>query len=767
MRKNTFLTLFCPLFIFGSVVAQKHAIIPQPVEITYGEGEFTIDENTGFSFDKKNADLSKVADFFNDQLTHISGMNLLDNSAKTKHIEFAIIKNETLGEEGYRLFASPEKIMISANGKAGIIYGMQSILQTLPAIRTNAKLSVPAMEITDYPRFPYRGMHLDVARHFFGPEMVKEYIDLMATYKLNNFHWHLIDDQGWRIEIDKYPLLTEIGAWRVNHNDQIWGNRPQAKPGEKATYGGYYTKEQIREIIDYAAERNVNVIPEIELPAHVASALAAYPQLSCTLKPQLPMTGGDYSNISSGYCAGNDSVFVFLENVLSEVIDLFPSEYIHIGGDELDKSFWEKCPRCQQRMKDETLHDVDELQSYFIKRIEKFVSGKGRKIIGWDEILEGGLPPSATVMSWRGEAGGIQAAKMQHDVIMTPGSPLYFDNYQAGPEGEPEAIGGMNTLRKVYEYNPIPKELTKDEAKYVLGAQANLWTEYITTNKHVEYMILPRMLALSEAVWGSAKQKNWEDFNNRLPYHFERFDQQGLNYSPGNFNVIIDPVSAGGKLTIKLSTEVLNGQVYYTLDGSIPNKNSILYENPIPITASSTIKAVTAKGQKVLSLTPTEQSFCVHQAIGRNVKYKYPISSAYGADGPNSLTDGVRGKMAVGKFWHGMYAKDLIATVDLTKLTDIESISLGCLQHYRDWIFMPASVLFEVSTDGIAYTKLQTVASAVQPTDQNSTIHNFTASFAKQKVRFIRVTAQNTVCPAGHPGEGKAAWIFADELIID
>jgi hexosaminidase len=324
-------------------------------------------------------------------------------------------------------------------------------------------------------------MHLDVSRHFFSPEVIKEYIDLMATYKMNVFHWHLVDDGGWRIEIKKYPLLTQVGGWRVDKTNLPWGQRPQAQPGEQATYGGFYTQEQIKEIIAYAAAKNITIVPEIEMPGHVASAIAAYPALSCKQVPQLPLTGGNYNNISSNYCAGNDSVYLFLQNVLAEVIDLFPSAYIHIGGDEVDKDPWKKCARCQAKIKANGLKNEEELQSYFIKEIEKFVIAKKRKIIGWDEILEGGLAPSAAVMSWRGEAGGVEAAKMHHEVIMSPGNPCYFDNYQAGPEGEPLAIGGMNTLKSVYDYEPIPKDLNADEAKYVLGAQGNLWTEFITT----------------------------------------------------------------------------------------------------------------------------------------------------------------------------------------------------------------------------------------------------------------------------------------------
>ncbi|MGN6163975.1 MAG: beta-N-acetylhexosaminidase, partial [Flavisolibacter sp.] len=495
------LTAFLPLLL----CAQQANIIPQPVSLQLNEGSFLIDNNAALKFNAANKDLEAAADFFVSYVKKVSGRSLPLNVRKSKTIEFKLVKTNDIGEEGYLLTVSPASVVITANTKEGIIYGMQTLFQTLPAVRTNAPLQISAMQVKDYPRFKWRGMHLDVCRHFFSPDLVKEYIDLMAAYKMNTFHWHLTDDQGWRIEIKKYPKLTQVGAWRVDETNKVWGQRPQAKEGEAATYGGYYTQEQIKDIIRYAAQRNITIVPEIEMPGHSAAAIASYPYLSCTQQPQLPMTGGNYTNISSNYCAGNDSVFLFLQNVLTEVINLFPSTYIHVGGDEVDKTSWKNCPKCQARIKAERLKNEEELQSYFIKRIEKFLISKHRKMIGWDEILEGGLAPEATVMSWRGEAGGIAAAKMNHDVVMTPGNPVYFDHYQGDPATEPLAIGGFNTLKKVYDYEPVPKELNEQEAKYVLGAQANLWTEYITTAEHVEYMVLPRMLALAEVVW-SPKQ---------------------------------------------------------------------------------------------------------------------------------------------------------------------------------------------------------------------------------------------------------------------
>lgn len=659
-------------------------------------------------------------------------------------------------------------VVIKANSYGGIFYGLESVLQTLPQVRTNAALKVPCMQVNDYPRFKWRGMHLDVSRHFFSAEMVKEYIDLMATYKMNTFHWHLVDDQGWRIEIKKYPKLTETGAWRVDQTDKIWGARPQAQPGEVPTYGGYYTQEQVKEIVAYAKARNVTIVPEIEMPGHVASAIASYPQLSCTQLPQLPMTGGNYTNMSSNYCAGNDEVFGFLQDVLTEVIALFPSTYIHIGGDEVDKGPWKQCSKCQARMKKEGLKNEEELQSYFVKRIEKFIVSKKRKMIGWDEILEGGLAPEATVMSWRGESGGIQAAKMNHDVVMTPGTPCYFDHYQAGPEGEPLAIGGFNTLKKVYDYEPIPKELNAEEAKYVLGAQANLWTEFISTTEQVEYMVLPRMLALAETVWSPAASKNWTSFNERLKIQFRAFDQKGLHYSPGNFTVDIKPSSENGKLKVNLVTEIPTASIYYTTDGSVPTASGNKYQGPISIETSQTIKAVSVQNGKVMNLVPAEQSFVMHKAIGSNVQYAIPFSKYYPADGPNSLTDGVRGKNAAGKYWHGFSQDNLIATVDLGTEKMISQVALGCLQNYKDWIFLPKSVKFEISVDGKTFVEVGNLVNDIPPTVTASTIKNFTVKFSATNARYIRVTAVTLeACPKGHPGEGKPAWTFADEIVVE
>jgi hexosaminidase len=753
----------------GFVKAQQAiSIIPQPVSLTAEPGNFMIDKNTSIIFNTKENDLRHAATFFNAFVKNVSGEVLPLNVKKQKTIVLEIKKTEKIGNEGYLLNVSPNSIKIMANTKVGIVYGMQSLFQTLPQIRTNAALEVPCMKIMDYPRFKWRGMHLDVSRHFFSPELVKEYIDLMATYKFNTFHWHLTDDQGWRIEIKKYPKLTSVGAWRADRTGLTWEECQPTQPGEPTTYGGYYTQQQIRDIVAYAKERNITIVPEIEMPGHSEAAIAAYPWLSTTQQPQTTLTGGVYPpDIQTVFDVSNDSVFTFLEDVLTEVMQLFPSKYIHVGGDEVDKTPWKNSARCQALMKKLGYTSEDQLQSYFIERIEKFLIAHHRKLIGWDEILEGGLAPEATVMSWRGEDGGIKAAKMKHDVVMTPGTPLYFDHYQAGPAGEPPAIGGFNSLKMVYDYNPIPKELDSNDAKYVLGAQANLWTEFIPTVQQVEYMVLPRMLALSEAVWSPQANKNYVDFYHRLQNQFKMFGEKGFTYCPGNFTVAIKPTSQDGKLFVTLSSEIPGAAIYYTTDGSDPNTGSNKYENPLSIGSSVTLKAVIVQDGRVMGVKPAEQKFSMHKAIGKNVTYTYPVSKYYMAEGPNTLTNGVLGTADVSKYWHGFYTKDLIATIDMGTETDVQKISIECLQHYKDWIFLPQSVTYAVSNDGKNFTDLGTVKNTISPDEKGFIIKDFTLNFSTQKARYIRVTAKNLgLGPKGHPGEGKPVWLFADEIMV-
>jgi hexosaminidase len=764
-NKSILLLLF---FVSGLMKGQQLLpIIPKPVEIKMGTGFFVFDKNTAIQYNHSEKELKATAAFFSLCIKNISGFTLNSNTKSTQKIEFVIEKG--IQEEGYKLKVSPHLIVIKSSSYKGIFYGMQSVLQLLPEVRTNAALAVPVMEVNDYPRFKWRGMMLDVSRHFFGTEVIKEYLDLMASYKMNVFHWHLVDGAGWRIEIKKYPKLTQQAAWRVDDLNKPWDWAAVAFNSDrsKSTYGGYYTQEQLKEIVAYAKARNITVVPEIEMPGHSEAAMAAYPELSCNTKNNFGQSG-DFlaSKMEGNYCAGNDKSFLFIQDVLTEVMAIFPSTYIHIGGDEVDKTSWKNCVKCQARMKSENLKDENELQSYFIRRIEKFLVSKNRKMIGWDEILEGGLAPEATVMSWRGETGGIEAAKMKHDVIMTPNSPCYFDHYQARPEGEPLAIGGFNTVKKVYDYEPIPKELNKEQEQYVMGGQGNVWTEYIATTEHLEYMILPRMAALAEVLWSPKDTKNWNDFKERLQYHFRGYDQKGLHYSPGNFTVSIKPSFQNGQLVVALATEDLQGEIHYTTDGSEPNLQSRIYEQPIEINCSLELKAATVVNGQIRGMQAAKQNFVMHEAIGNPVLYTNPVSEYYLADGPNSLTDGVRGTNANGKYWHGFSGKDMVATVDFGQAKTIKSISLGCLQNYNDWIFLPQSVKFEASTNGTEYTEIKTVNNAVDANLKNIK-YDFVATFTPQTVRYIRVTAKNTLCPLGHSGEGKPAWLFVDELIAE
>lgn len=509
--KYNILTLLL-LFSVISVAQQTLNLIPKPQNIEHYSGSFVLNSKTVIQADKNSFEAKYLQQIIEQQL----GLNLeITTSSKAKS---KIIEEKKSFKEWYNLSISKNEVVIKATEDHGIFYAIQTLIQLLP-LEKSLEIKIPCLSITDQPKFQWRGMHLDVSRHFFPKDFIKKYIDYLTMYKMNTFHWHLTDDQGWRIEIKKYPKLTEVGAWR---NGSMIGHYTD-QTFDDIRYGGFYTQEEIKEIVAYAKERHITIVPEIEMPGHALAALASYPEFSCTGGPfEVGKTWGVLEDV---FCP-KDETFTFLENVLSEVMELFPSEYIHIGGDESPKIRWKSCPHCQKRIKEEHLKDEHELQSYFIQRIEKFVNSKGRKIIGWDEILEGGLAPNAAVMSWRGTEGGIAAAKQKHFVVMSPGSHCYFDHYQGEPKNEPIAFGGYTNVEKVYSFNPIPKELSAEESKYILGAQANLWTEYINTPEQVEYMIFPRIAALSEVLWGTSDPNNYKEFEKRLIQHFEMYEKK-------------------------------------------------------------------------------------------------------------------------------------------------------------------------------------------------------------------------------------------------
>jgi len=513
------------LFFTNVIWAQEIAIIPKPAEYLIKQGVFELTPDCKLQIDESNADVVRIAGFFNDYLQEVYGLKMGENSTG-KSVSFKIISLLKLGKEGYLLKVTPKTIVITASEPNGLFYGMQSLKQLLPVEANSKSLSVQCVEIKDQPRFAWRGNMLDVGRHFFPVSFIKDYLDILAMYKINTFHWHLTEDQGWRIEIKKYPLLTEISHWR---DETVVGHARESKVMDGIGYGGFYTQDQCREIVKYAAERYITVVPEIEMPGHSSAALAAYPNLGCTGGPyKVQGTWGVHKDV---YCAGKEETFTFLQNVLDEVLDIFPSEFIHIGGDECPKDAWKECDACQNRIKEEGLENEHELQSWFITRMDKYLSSKGRRLIGWDEILEGGLAPEATVMSWRGIKGGIEAAKQHHDVVMTPTTHMYIDYYQSqDKENEPLAIGGFLNVEKVYSYDPIPEELTADEAKYILGLQTNLWTEYVATTKKAEYFLLPRLQAEAEVAWTPKELKDFSDFEKRLNTDYQRLEKLNINF---------------------------------------------------------------------------------------------------------------------------------------------------------------------------------------------------------------------------------------------
>lgn len=522
-------------------------IIPKPMNLELNQGHFELDSNVGLLY---NEDFQVSGEFLKNYIERDTLIKL-KSEKNIRNISF--IKDFNVEQEGYYIQITPNDILIGASMDIGAFYAIQTLRQLLPVGFENKTFQEPkavikCLTILDEPRFSYRGMHLDVCRHMFSVEFIKKYIDALAMLKMNTFHWHLTDDQGWRIEIKQYPKLQEIASYR---SGTIVGHHPGTE-NDNEKHGGFYTQEEIKEVVDYASEKYVTVIPEIEMPGHASAAIAAYPFLSCfpekpteipneimSKESQLQQENGRIKLVQETwgvfddiFCAGKDSTFTFLENVLDEVAVLFPSKYIHIGGDEAPKKHWEQCQNCQKRMKDMELKNEHELQSYFITRIEKYLNNKGKEIIGWDEILEGGLAPNATVMSWRGEEGAVEAAKQHHKVILTPNNYCYFDHYQSeDTDNEPLAIGGFTPLDEVYGYDPIPEGLNLEEAKYVLGAQGNVWTEYILTSKDVEYMVFPRILAMSEVDWTFLENKDYQDFEKRVKVFFQRLDALGINYA--------------------------------------------------------------------------------------------------------------------------------------------------------------------------------------------------------------------------------------------
>lgn len=754
-------------------------IIPQPASITAGKGSFTLGPSTVIVYHTANAEVQRSVLALATALRSGTGLPLTVVDAArmpTKdYIFFNYLREEGLGREGYRLEVRKDRVLLEANNDPGFFYGVQTVLQLLPPeiFAQNApgtkNWSMPCVTITDSPRYTWRGQMLDVSRHFFPKEYVKRFIDIIAMHKMNTFHWHLTDDQGWRVEIKKYPQLTAVSAWRVDHEDIHWVARPDQRPGEAARYGGYYTQDDIREVVAYAAERYVTVVPEIELPAHATAVLAAFPEFSCTGGPFTTPSGSIWP-ITDIFCGGNDAVFTFLEDVFREVVPLFPGPFIHIGGDEADKKEWKRCPKCQARIKAEGLADETELQSYFIKRVENFIAGMGKRVIGWDEIVEGGLPPRASVMSWRGTKGGIEAARHGHDVVMTPTSHCYLDYYQNLPHLEPLAIGGYLPLETVYLYEPTPAELTPEEAKHILGVQGNLWTEYVSEGSHAEYMALPRMAAIAEAGWTPKELRSWPSFLDRLEAQFARYDARRINAARSIYAVVVADSfdTASWTRIVRLSNQSGRGEIRYTLDGSEPTRTSPLYTRPFTLATTKVLKAAAFRNGTPLAPVTT-QALSVTSVRGMTAQITPAAAGEGDAASGVLLVDHTRAPwLTDAPFWTRWKGTDATITLDLGKTVPVQRVVAGFFHETVRLIFPPTRVDVSVSTDGTSFTPAGSVAMVSPVKDPRPVVRDYAVTLGGVSARFIRLTAAGVgPAPAWHKLANEPTWLYADEIIVE
>ena len=775
------LLLLASCFIGIAVCAQDINIVPRPASTTLPAtpGQFTLSPSTTIVLEGSGMENSVA--ILNDYLSRFYGFKL--KTAKKRPNKNVIALNyERLDNPlpgAYVFNIDKEGVYIAGDNAAGVFYGIQSLIQLLPVpgSQKTSSLSLPWIAINDNPRFEYRGLHLDVGRHFFSIEFVKKYIDYMALHKLNYFHWHLTEDQGWRIEIKKYPKLTQVGGYR---NGTIIGRYP-GTGNDNTKYGGFYTQQQIKDVIAYAKKRYITIIPEIEMPGHGGAAIAAYPFLSCfpnetTKVPFYPsaqtiarqakgekkMVQESWGVFDDVFCAGNDATFTFLQDVLSEVIALFPATYIHIGGDECPKANWKRCPKCQERMKKLGLKDEHELQSYFVQRIEKYINSKGKKMIGWDEILEGGLAPNATVMSWRGEAGGIAAARQNHDVIMTPTTYCYLDYSQTKNE-DSVTIGGYLPLEKVYSYNPVSDSLNEEQAKHILGAQGNVWTEYIGYPSKAEYMIFPRMSALSEVLWTPQDKKDYADFEKRLPALFKRYDLWKASHSNAYYNIVpsILPTIDNNGVLWKLESKFKDGKLRYASG----NANTVDYIAPVKIDAPGVYTGSLFIGDK--QVNAVSQTFSFNKATGKKIVLtKAPEAKWPGNGGAFGLVNGALSDKGISSVeWQGWNGRDMEAVIDLGTAQSITKVNCHVLDQKGSWIYLPSSVEVLISADGTNFTSIGKTSSY---TPDKLTMYNAAVTVPATTTRYVKIIAQHYgKIGDGLPGAGNAAWLFVDEIQVE
>ena len=743
-----------------------YQVVPLPKEINLtDEKPFILDKNTIITYPKSQEEMRKEAGFLADYIEDIMGFRLdvicTDDEIKNS-IKLESSHDLSDNSEYYQIIVTDNNIKIISSNTLSIIYGIQTLRKSLPIGTKATKIAFPSAVINDWPRFAYRGMHLDVSRHFFPLDSLKVYIEAMALHNLNRFHLHITDDQGWRIEIKKYPKLTEIGAWR---SGTLIG---KTMAFDTIRHGGFYTQEELKDLVKYAADRNITIIPEIDLPGHMLAALASYPELGCT--------GGPYEvwkqwGVSEDViCAGNEDAMRFLEDVLLEVMDIFPSEYIHIGGDEVPRDRWRECPKCQAKIKelgikgDERHSAEDYLQSYVMSRMEQFVESHGRHIIGWDEMLDGELAPNATVMSWRGSTGGYKAAKMHHNVIMTPNDYLYFDYYQSlDTESEPEAGGGFNSVKKVYSLEPIPEGLTEDEEKYILGPQANLWTEYASEFNVLLYRMLPRLGALAEVQWCYPEQKNYDDWVKREYRLTKLYDLYHWRYARHIFDidVKITPNVQDGVLDVTMSKQV-DGEIMYSID----NQEFQKYSEPLKIDKNCHLEAFVLYPDGT-SGRCYRTDFNFSKASMKPIVLKDQPHRNYAYDGAQTLIDGLHGgsNYRSGR-WIGWYGVNLDATIDLQEITEISKVRFNLLINMKDWIFNAKSVKVLVSDDGENFDEVAAQEFDLLPADYESSLYPVEIAFESVKTRYVEVVVTPFDCPEGHSGYGYPAWIFVDEIEV-
>lgn len=749
-------------------------VVPYPNEVQVKSGTFCV-AGADVRYDAAADERTKaLVDAFAQQLSLVTGVESAVYEGGNGN-GFTFVLSADMPHEAYTLEVAKNGVKVKASGLNGFNYAIQTIKQMLPVevfgkvAAADKEWTLPCVKINDAPRFGYRGLHMDVSRHFFDMDEVKRYLDIMEVHKLNTLHWHLTDDQGWRLEIKKYPRLTEVGSIRketlVGHlfDSEVYDGTPYGE-------GCYFTQEQVREIIGYAAGKGITIIPEIDLPGHMLAALAAYPELGCTGGPY--DVWGKWGVADDVLCVGKEKTMQFLEDVLAEVCELFPAEYVHIGGDECPKVRWENCPHCQAKIAELGLKDDDRfqaehyLQGYVTSRMEKFLASKGKKLIGWDEILEGELAPNATVMSWRGVAGGLQAARMGHDAIMTPNTYYYLDFYQSlDKENEPLAIGGYLPVEKCYSYEPLAQGMTEEEKAHIIGVQANLWTEYIATPDHLHYMLLPRLAALAEVQWCQPETKNWERFLDSADEYCGIYDIMGYRYADHLFDARgVVNVGNGVSVTLEAQGET---PIRYTLDGSEPTMNSPLYTEPVQITESCTLKARSQRGGEMSGRTFVK-SFTAHKAMGRPVELVTTTHPNYTFNCPDLLTDGLvgEGPYNSGDF-AGWYNQPFEIIVDMGGETYSEA-TLSAIVFKYDWIMNPSSFAVSTSEDGETFTEIARMNIECEgQMDDGNGCKDYTLAFGETAAKYLKLTADCcTVLPEWHPGAGHPGFLFVDEIIV-